>query len=237
MVFHFMQKCEIMNIIYGNSAIFKNRTGIFVKYLTCSELEKASRFLHEEDRVCYIVTHGLLKKYLYDSGNTDLPNAIIHYSNGEKPFIQGLNHDFNISHSGKYFALGIAKDNLRIGIDIEKLNHIPDMESVVRSYFSASEYGYIYDTDSDTENQIIRFYEIWTRKEAFLKMAGIGLLTDLSKISISPYFSYNKLQISECQIPTEAFIFSKNYNEFILSVASTQNIELQYIEADENLIS
>jgi 4'-phosphopantetheinyl transferase len=36
----------------------------------------------------------------------------------------------------------------------------------------------------DVQNQVEKFYEVWTKKEAFLKYTGLGLAGRLSKLDV-----------------------------------------------------
>lgn len=47
---------------------------------------------------------------------------------------------------------------------------------IAKNFFSENEYVSI--LKSDNRNEL--FFDIWTRKEAFLKMLGVGLSADLS---------------------------------------------------------
>ena len=71
----------------------------------------------------------------------------------------------SVSHSGDVFACAFDEDNL--GIDIQSRRKV-DIGSISRRYYTAGEQRYV-GTDP------VRFYEVWTRKEAFAKYTGLGL--------------------------------------------------------------
>ena len=93
-----------------------------------------------------------------------------------KPFIKNMPH-FNISHSGNYVIVGFSESN--IGIDIELMDN-KNIDSFI-PLFHPNEQKFINDSP-DKKNA---FYEIWTRKEAFLKAKGIGITKGLRKGDLS----------------------------------------------------
>ncbi|MHA1830457.1 MAG: 4'-phosphopantetheinyl transferase family protein, partial [Candidatus Helarchaeota archaeon] len=80
-------------------------------------------------------------------------------------------------------ALYAFTQNGEIGIDIEKIREIPEMDTVVKKFFSKYE--------KDTYNQLPdnqkkkAFFNCWTRKEAFIKAIGEGLYFPLNKFDVS----------------------------------------------------
>jgi 4'-phosphopantetheinyl transferase len=101
-------------------------------------------------------------------------NMDVHFikNNQGKPYIAEYpNFHFNISHT--HNAIAVAVSNAEIGIDIERLRK-PELRIAYR-YFAPNEVAYIEAFDS-TE----RFYEVWTKKEAFIKWTGKGLSVSLN---------------------------------------------------------
>ena len=99
----------------------------------------------------------------------------IAFKNGEKgkPYIEGKPEiHFNISHTDG--LLVIAVSDFEVGIDVEKVREV-DMR--VKKRFTKDESEYI---DTNTT----RFFEIWTKKEAFLKQKGVGLKGGLQSFSV-----------------------------------------------------
>ncbi len=81
-----------------------------------------------------------------------------------KPYLEGFpDFQFNISHSGDLCAVAFA--DCPVGVDIE--THREVNLKIAERYFSKREKDYV--------NNNISFFYVWTRKEAYLKMLGIGL--------------------------------------------------------------
>lgn len=81
---------------------------------------------------------------------------------------------FSISHSGDITVVAIGDTPL--GVDIEKIKKA-DLRVIKR--FLKEEADYITEKDSNH-----RFFEIWTKKEAYLKCKGTGISGGLNSINV-----------------------------------------------------
>lgn len=123
----------------------------------------------------------------------------LEFSLGEngKPYLKSLpDFHFNISHSSKKVAIAISDSP--IGIDIEKLRK-PNFKIATR-FFAENEIDYIGENPH-------RFFEIWTKKEAYLKFKGTGIK-----------FPINSFDVTENDFCPPLFCFEKN--GYIISVCS-----------------
>lgn len=101
-----------------------------------------------------------------------------------KPYLDGHPEwQFNIAHS--FEILVIAVSDTSVGVDIEKLLEA-DLR-IAKSFFSHQEYKYILDRMCQ-KNQ--RFYEVWTKKEAYLKLIGKGFTVALNSFDVFEVCSY-----------------------------------------------
>lgn len=108
------------------------------------------------------------------------PN-IIQFKKGEngKPYIKNLpDFHFNISHSGN--AVTVAISDSEVGIDCEKLRNA-DLR-IAKRRFTEKEYAYII---KDSSKADLRFFEIWTKKESFLKQNGKGITQPLNSFDVT----------------------------------------------------
>src|SRR5665648_388687 len=95
-----------------------------------------------------------------------------------KPYLLNApSFHFNISHTRS--ALVAAVGDSPVGIDIEKIN-IADPD-VAGKVFTADEYAYVF---SNNNMKDIRFNEVWTKKESYLKWTGEGWSPDSHKIDV-----------------------------------------------------
>lgn len=101
-----------------------------------------------------------------------IPSAEIQYLRDPmgKPYIPQSPLHFNVSHCGSAIAVAFCEEE--IGVDIEFVREYS--EAVVKRYFTDDEKSYI-ENATENEEKCIRFFEIWTAKEAFLKLYGVGI--------------------------------------------------------------
>lgn len=114
-----------------------------------------------------------------------------------KPYVSIGNQvakiNFNISHTSGVGVVAFSECD--IGVDIEKIQE-PDYR-IVRRFFVEPEQRYILDVES-VEIQRNRFFEIWTKKEAYLKYKGYGLAGGLKNINVlEKRYAYQLIEIGE----------------------------------------
>ncbi|HSG42930.1 MAG TPA: 4'-phosphopantetheinyl transferase superfamily protein [Anaerolineales bacterium] len=151
--------------------------------LSVDEMKRAYRFLFEADRHRFVVSHtslrDILSRYLYKS-----PQDIEFAANEHgKPVISPPTKlDFNLSHSGDFALIGITHGK-KIGVDVEK--HRLDMEhkKIAQRFFSDKEISELQNLPDD--QKITGFFNCWTRKEAYIKAHGLGLLLPLGDFDVS----------------------------------------------------
>ena len=77
----------------------------------------------------------------------------------------------SISHSGGYAAA--AASWYPVGIDIQQ--HRPVSETLIRRVCSRNELNWL---NSEPELLLPRFFRLWTMKEAYGKMYGVGIFSE-----------------------------------------------------------
>lgn len=151
-----------------------------------SEKERAGRFYHLHHRNHFISAHGILRTILSRYTGKSPEKLCFTCNSHGKPELENANGNpkirFNLSHSHGVALYGICLDR-RIGVDIEYIRPLSDMESIVSRHFSVRESSEIRDCPEHIRNEL--FYRCWTMKEAYLKATGVGL-SGLSEIEIMP---------------------------------------------------
>lgn len=127
------------------------------------------KFKKPDDQKARLIARLMLKKILKETGNENLINDWKNDSSN-KPFIYNWSF-FNITHSNDIVLF--ASSDFPIGIDIEKISFFDYNDFF--EFLHTSEYTYI----SNAEDSSVAFFEIWTKKEAFLKAIGTGLVNQL----------------------------------------------------------
>ncbi|MEN6309578.1 MAG: 4'-phosphopantetheinyl transferase superfamily protein [Anaerohalosphaeraceae bacterium] len=155
--------------------------------LSEAEQVRASQYVHTQDRNRFIVRHSLLRRLLSAFLNRPAHAVSIHCTAEGKPGLNPAEHQsaiqFSLTHSHGIAAFAFTAER-RIGIDIEKMDPQIETLPLARQYFTADEASHI--ACLDGQAQLLAFYQCWTRKEAYLKAAGIrpldsfdtGLQTD-----------------------------------------------------------
>ena len=148
--------------------------GLSPEWLDPGEVERGGRFRDPVDARRFLVSRMALRRVLATALGRP-PGSFI-YSRGEsgKPCIADAAVHFSLSRSGPLALIGLGHE-CPIGVDVEFVRHLPDMEALVRLHFTEQEQGAW--AASDEAARDLRFLECWTRKEACVKALGTGLRT------------------------------------------------------------
>jgi len=147
------------------------------------ERDRAGRFYFPRDQRRFITVRGILRTIL-GAYLGRIPAALkFLYSPKGKPLLDNAGPElcFNLSHSKNLAVFGIAL-NRQIGVDVEYIRALSNIESIAGRYFSESERNAILDQPPDGRDRM--FFQYWTIREAYLKATGEGL-SGLKKIRIS----------------------------------------------------
>lgn len=90
---------------------------------------------------------------------------------------------FNLSHVDGLVAL--ALDSQEIGLDVEFVGRTTNRTQLMPRQYVASEIAWVDDATSDAEHRL-RFFTLWTIKEALLKAEACGLRVDTRRIVVDP---------------------------------------------------
>src|SRR4051812_41896217 len=139
---------------------------------TTDDQELAARFRNPVDGERYLEAHGALR--LTIAGYLPCRPHDISFRRGDlgKPFIDGFDLEFNLSHSGSRALIAVTRDR-KVGVDIERIRAVPYREGILARIASREEcaaFAALEPTHRDPE-----FFLIWTRTEAFAKMTGAGI--------------------------------------------------------------
>ncbi len=119
-----------------------------------------------------------------------------------KPYFKNIpDLFFSISHTDGLTVIAVG--NSEVGVDVEKLR-MADLRITRR--FLKQEADYITAADSDK-----RFFEVWTKKEAYLKYKGTGLSGGLDSVNVF-----------DCTHSIKTFYFE----DYVISVCSKVEFEI-----------
>ena len=175
---------EKLYLIKNNTTIWSKEHDSLLQYLSPERIAKIIRYKFDSDGVnslyAAILTRLAITRIL-KCANKELS---FEYPKNHKPVFNPSCHpkansvDFNLSHTKGAILVGVTTDE-SIGVDIEKITDAPfDVMCLV---FHPDEINYINNFSDSAKS--VAFYEIWTKKEAYTKCFGTGLITDLCSIN------------------------------------------------------
>ncbi len=121
--------------------------------------EQALKYKHVFGQWTCLKSWLMLQKHI---GNADW-----HYNEYGKPYVPNR-PEFSLSHCKH--GIAVAVDSRPLGIDIESIRE--NKPELIARTMNEAEQAYI-------GNSAVRFTELWTKKEAFLKYKGTGIIDDL----------------------------------------------------------
>ena len=144
--------------------------------LSSAERTKASAFRFDHHRIQYLFAHGVLRQILAGYCRC-IPQELTFETNDYgKPFVGAQRQEpaltFNMSHSENMVLVALTVIR-SIGVDVEFVRPISDLDDIAGRYFIDKERALIAAARHDEKERL--FYVCWTRKEACLKAVGKGL--------------------------------------------------------------
>jgi 4'-phosphopantetheinyl transferase len=155
----------------------------FRSLLSSDEAARAARFRFEHLQHSFILARGALRILLGRYLNTSPADLAFSYAAKGKPALAGsANLQFNASHSGDLALFAFTLD-CDLGVDIEAVRSMPDMEDVAGRFFCAEEIAELMALSPGQRDQA--FFLCWTRKEAYIKATGEGLSVPLDAFRVT----------------------------------------------------
>lgn len=150
--------------------------------LSEEERERASGLLSGTHQRRFVVARGMLRRLLGLYLDQD-PSAVT-FARGAhgKPFLPEGGLHFNVSHTHELALYAIARDH-EVGVDVEWMRPQVAHEQIAARFFSLEEQEALAQVP-DEERQAA-FYNIWTRKEAYVKARGDGIAAGLGTFAVS----------------------------------------------------
>ncbi len=147
----------------------------FTATLSGDELARAQRFYFEQHRQRFIAGRGILRNILARYLGITAGEVQFDYQARGKPVLAAKFADsglwFNLSHS---VSLGLCGVSYRqIGIDLEYIRPMSDLEALAKRFFLPREYDVVRSLAPHLQQQV--FFRYWTCKEAYLKATGEGI--------------------------------------------------------------
>jgi 4'-phosphopantetheinyl transferase len=196
-----------------------------VNHLEVSECEKESasnsKELTHRDR--YLLRKGLTR--LLISHYTSMTPKDIIFKKGVlgKPALNSPGLFFNVSESHGHFVIALSAKG-EIGVDIELPRKLKGQDRIIRRFFSDEEKLEV----KTAKDSVYGFFQIWTRKEAFIKQKGKSILelnkdeNIIKKYNGDLYYGENGIYIKN--MVTESHIIAVAF-EHINQRITSYNVE------------
>ena len=147
--------------------------------LSEEERDRQRRFHFDEDRLAFLVAHGLVRMALSRYAPVAPEQWTFSADSYGKPSIAtpASPLSFSLSHTRALVACAVVRGR-PLGVDVEDASRPAPLE-IAERYFVPGERRDIFATEPDQRTR--RFFEYWTLKEAYVKACGLGLSLPLDR--------------------------------------------------------
>ncbi len=184
--------------------------------------QKIDLLKHQKDKDRSLAAALALHRALLDY---DLEERSMEYDAGQngKPYLRYYPKlHFSLSHSGDYAICSFG--NQEIGNDIEKIKS--GRIRVAQRFFAEAEKEWLAKASTEEEKDR-RMFRLWTMKESFLKVTGLGMslalddflftISEEESIQIEQQITDKQYYMKEYVLPTA------ERNDYCISVCSEEN--------------
>lgn len=125
------------------------------------------------------------------------------------PYLKGVKKHVSVSHKRKCLVVAVSSD--KVGVDVEIIEKKPTVFKIAGKYFS----------EKVEKDDYRRFFELWTRKEAYGKLYEKGISKEILAIDLSA---------DEFPVDDEKTISFNSYDfsDYIITCAS-MNPDVEFI--------
>lgn len=214
---------ESIDVFYCTiSDVWGEVDDLLIKYVSPQRQLKIVKYKYQMDRKLSLYAALLTRMQLSKITGCAPMDIEFNIVKNHKPKVIGMeNVDFSFGHTQGAILLSISLNGL-VGVDIEKMSTrtLDFMEDILH----VKEQEYI----NQNKNKAEAFLEVWTRKEAYMKQQGIGIVGDLkgcntfSSKGVKNIYTW-KQDDYICSVSTEE---EKDKNIFILGEKEIQKYYL-----------
>ena len=197
--------------------------------LCATDRKKLSEMQSAVSREKFLFTRKMLYQVLSEETGIDQSALSIGTGHYGKPYLENLQKfDFSLSHCREFLAIATSFDE-HVGIDIEDRplrGQAPELAAVC----SIDELRWLSTLPE------VDFLELWTKKEAFLKLNGVGLSIDPKEVEVTQgnsvlYSGVESLLYSQAEV-----LMHKSDQRYVLSVAyplsNVTEVAIDFIDED-----
>lgn len=158
--------------------------------LSEDERSRAGRLVLEHHRRRFVAAHAALRRIL--AGYTARAARTLEFARGPhgKPALAMAGAgsppslEFNLSHSGDLGLVAVARER-PVGVDLERWKREMDHLALATRFFSPAERASLRALVDRGDELVYGFFAAWTRKEAYLKARGEGVMRGLHHFDVT----------------------------------------------------
>lgn len=162
--------------------VFSLDQSLGADWLDTDERKRAARFHFDIDRQRFVSAHMLIRILLAQYLPTARGDLRIDRNEFGRPYLKDFPLNFNYSRTEGWGLIAVARCGI-LGADLETLNAADDLLDVALQNFSPAENAELDGLAGEEWTQ--GFFNGWTRKEAIVKAAGVGLGMPLDSFDVS----------------------------------------------------
>ncbi len=156
--------------------------------LSEQEQMRALRFSLLEHKDRFVIFHGFMRRVLAAYLETRVSELRFTSGIKGKPYLDNPDTDtlplqFNLTHTQDIALLAVNLQQ-EVGIDIEYKKRSADWQGIARRFCTQTEQAALFSLSSTTQQQAA-FFDLWTRKEACMKVLGSGLSLPPAQFSMT----------------------------------------------------
>lgn len=170
-----------MNMLFFMDISIKTDTAAFGELfagISTEKQQRLSKVRSEIDKKTGTYSEALVRMLICRTlGVKNKDIALSQNEYGKPNLIGSTDFHYNISHTRNALTVGVSDEP--IGVDIERIREV-DL-NIAKRVFTDNELSYVFGEESGKD---LRFFNIWTKKEAVAKRAGKGLSMNFKSFDV-----------------------------------------------------
>lgn len=179
----YLESCDVHIWIFDLDTFEKNLS--YKDKLPIYEVKKSLNIKFDIQRERYLKRKILFRRLLGHYLDLKFYSGELKIGCYGKPYLPKSNGNsdlfFNSADADKMVIFGFTRHS-EIGVDIEKIKSIEEIDILMERIFSAKENNLF--KSMKLEEKESKFYKLWTRKESLTKAMGIGLNYPINLITL-----------------------------------------------------
>ena len=170
------------------AAQWTGKRDVFFSELSPEEQKRALRFKFSEHKDRFVIFHGFMRRVLGSYLAFEASRLVFKTAEKGKPYLASPDNktcplNFNLSHTEDIALLAVSSGQ-EVGIDIEHRQRTSDWQGIARRFCTPEEQDALFLIEGMAE-QREAFYDLWTRKEAYMKVLGSGLALSPTQFNLT----------------------------------------------------